>query len=95
MFAIAGGLEGFMKKKLPWWQRLIAIIGGLGMIDPNLTTDFFGILLILIVALMTGIGGLCVLTIATLLGLVPQYAGTSRIPLTGCLLLPVILSGLM
>lgn len=51
MFAIAGGLEGFMKKKLPWWQRLIAIIGGLGMIDPNLTTDFFGILLILIVVI--------------------------------------------
>jgi TRAP transporter 4TM/12TM fusion protein len=49
MFAIAGGLEGFMKKKLPWWQRIIAIIGGLGMIDPNLTTDFFGLLLIMIV----------------------------------------------
>lgn len=49
MFAIAGGLEGYMKKKLPWWQRIIAITGGLGMIDPNLTTDFFGLLLILIV----------------------------------------------
>lgn len=49
MFAIAGGLEGFMKKKLPWWQRILAIIGGLGMIDPNLITDLVGILLILIV----------------------------------------------
>jgi len=49
MFAIAGGLEGFMKKKLPWWQRIIAIIGGLGMIDPDLVTDLIGLLLILIV----------------------------------------------
>ena len=49
MFAIAGGLEGFMKKKMPWWQRIIAIIGGLGMIDPDIVTDLIGILLILIV----------------------------------------------
>ncbi|MGI6085083.1 MAG: TRAP transporter permease [Acetivibrionales bacterium] len=49
MYAIAGGLEGYMKKKLPWWQRLLAIIGGLGMIDPNLITDLIGIVLILIV----------------------------------------------
>ena len=49
MFAIAGGLEGYMKKKLPWWQRILAIIGGLGMIDPNLITDLFGLLLIAIV----------------------------------------------
>lgn len=51
MFAIAGGLEGFMKKKLPWWQRTLAIIGGLGMIDPDLVTDLIGLLLILIVVI--------------------------------------------
>ncbi|MGI6123489.1 MAG: TRAP transporter permease [Acetivibrionales bacterium] len=49
MFAIAGGLEGFMKKKLPWWQRILAIVGGLGMIDPNFATDIVGMALILIV----------------------------------------------
>ena len=41
-------LEGFMKKTAVL-ARIIAIIGGLGMIDPNLTTDFFGLLLIMIV----------------------------------------------
>jgi TRAP transporter 4TM/12TM fusion protein len=52
MFAIAGGLEGFMKKKLPWWQRVLAIIGGLGMIDPNPVTDAIGLALILIVFIL-------------------------------------------
>ncbi|MEG6614208.1 TRAP transporter permease [Pseudoclostridium thermosuccinogenes] len=46
MFAIAGGLEGFMKKKLPWWQRIMAIAGGLAMIEPNLITDIIGLVLI-------------------------------------------------
>lgn len=49
MFAISGGLEGYMKKKLPWWQRILAIVGGLGMIDPNFATDIVGMALILIV----------------------------------------------
>ena len=35
MFAISGGLEGYMKKKLPWWQRIISVIGGLLMIDQD------------------------------------------------------------
>ncbi|NLU52478.1 MAG: TRAP transporter permease [Clostridiaceae bacterium] len=52
MFAIAGGLEGYMKKPMPWWQRIIAIIGGLGMIDPNLLTDLIGLALILFVIFM-------------------------------------------
>ncbi|NLW46784.1 MAG: TRAP transporter permease [Firmicutes bacterium] len=46
MFAISGGMEGFMKKKMPWWQRIIAVIGGLALIEPNLLTDIIGIVLI-------------------------------------------------
>ena len=49
MFAIAGGLEGYMKKPLMWWQRILAIIGGLMMIDPGLMTDLIGIAIIGIV----------------------------------------------
>jgi TRAP transporter 4TM/12TM fusion protein len=49
MFAIAGGLEGYMKKPLMWWQRILAIIGGLMMIDPRLMTDLIGIAIIGIV----------------------------------------------
>lgn len=46
MFAIAGGMEGFIKRKLPWWERILAIIGGLALIDPNLITDIIGIVVI-------------------------------------------------
>lgn len=46
MFAISGGLEGFMKKKLPWWQRVLAVGAGLMMIEPKLLTDVIGIAII-------------------------------------------------
>lgn len=46
MFAIAGGLEGFMKKKLPWWQRIMAVGAGLLLIEPALITDIIGIAII-------------------------------------------------
>lgn len=52
MFAIAGGLEGFMKKKLPWWQRILAIGGGLALIDPALLTDIIGIVVIAFVVVL-------------------------------------------
>lgn len=47
-----------------------------------------------LVILITGIGGFVILAVATLIGLTPQQTGVSRIPLTGCLLLPVIIGGL-
>lgn len=46
MFAISGGMEGFIKRKLPWWERILAVIGGLALIDPNLITDIIGIVVI-------------------------------------------------
>jgi len=46
MFAIAGGLEGYMKKALPIWQRILAVIGGLMLIDPRIITDLIGIAII-------------------------------------------------
>jgi TRAP transporter 4TM/12TM fusion protein len=46
MFAIAGGLEGFMKKHMPWWQRILAVGAGLMLIDPGLVTDLVGIIII-------------------------------------------------
>ncbi|NLY91834.1 MAG: TRAP transporter permease [Firmicutes bacterium] len=56
MFAIAGGLEGYMNTKLPVWQRILAVGAGLMMIEPRLTTDLIGIIIIaIIVALQYGI----------------------------------------
>lgn len=49
MFAISGGLEGFMTKKMPWWERVLAVIGGLALIDPNLITDLIGIVIIAVI----------------------------------------------
>ncbi len=51
MFAISAGLEGFMKRKLMWWQRILCVAGGLCMIDPNLMTDMAGIVVIALVCL--------------------------------------------
>lgn len=108
---IGDGLEGFCSEEFLLLLMTICIAStfgyimtinvGRGMstiadkIDPYKMSIGALVLLISIVALMTGLGGLSILAVATLIGLVPQYADTSRIPLTGCLLIPVILSGLM
>jgi len=53
-----------------------------------------GAIVVLIVALvvaMTGVWGVFVLMISTLIGMIPISAGTGRVHLSGCLLVPVIL----
>jgi TRAP-type uncharacterized transport system fused permease subunit len=37
------GLEGWLLKKVPWWQRIIAIAGGLLLIIPGWVTDIIGL----------------------------------------------------
>jgi TRAP transporter 4TM/12TM fusion protein len=46
MFALASGLEGFIKRKLAIWERVLAVAAGLLMIHPGLLTDLVGILVI-------------------------------------------------
>ncbi len=78
----------------------IALVAGKGMsgiagsIDAGKMNRGALLLVLSLVFLMTGPGGLAVLAVSSLLGLVPQREGVSRIPLTGCLMLPVIVSGL-
>lgn len=43
MYGIAVGLEGFMHRKLPICQRILAVSAGLLMIHPDLITDLIGI----------------------------------------------------
>ena len=52
MFAISGGMEGFMKTKLPIWQRILAVGAGLMMIHPRLITDLIGIIIITFIILL-------------------------------------------
>jgi len=46
MFAIAGGLEGFINRKLAIWERVLAVAAGLLMIHPRLLTDLIGVVVI-------------------------------------------------
>ena len=49
------------------------------------------IVISVLVFLMTGVFGIFVLAISTILGLVPTAAGVGRVHLTGCLTLPVLI----
>ena len=42
MLGISAGMEGFMFKLMPFWQRIAAIIGGLLLIYPGWVTDLIG-----------------------------------------------------
>ncbi|MBO5223528.1 MAG: TRAP transporter permease [Clostridia bacterium] len=39
------GLEGWLLKKVPWWQRIICFAGGLLLIIPGWVTDLIGLLI--------------------------------------------------
>lgn len=52
IFIISAGMEGYMFKHMPVWERIIALAGGLCMIIPGLTTDIIGLVLILLVILL-------------------------------------------
>ncbi len=47
--------------------------------------------MVLLSFLLAGPGGLLLLTLSTMLGMVPTKVGVSRVHLTGCLLLPILL----
>lgn len=55
------------------------------------------LMMIVLTVVLTGYCGLIVLCICTLVGMVPMVLGTNRIHLTGCLIVPVLISriGLM
>ena len=49
IFIVSAGMEGYLLKPMPWWQRIIALTGGLCMIIPGLVTDIAGIAMIALV----------------------------------------------
>ena len=56
IYIISAGMEGYMYKKMPWWERIMALAGGLGMVIPGLTTDLIGLALIVIVVILQKVG---------------------------------------
>ena len=49
------------------------------------------ILIVVLVTLMTGVWGIAILLVSSIVGLIPLSAGIGRVHLSGCLLIPVIL----
>ncbi len=49
IYIISAGMEGYMYKHMPWWQRILALAGGLCMIIPGIATDAVGLALIVLV----------------------------------------------
>ncbi|MDR2494237.1 MAG: TRAP transporter permease [Spirochaetaceae bacterium] len=52
MFGLAIGIEGYMLKRLPVFERIPAVAGGLFLIHPGLATDLAGFGLIALVVLL-------------------------------------------
>ncbi len=43
MFAVAASLEGYMFHHMPWYQRIVSLVGGLLLIYPGWQTDLIGV----------------------------------------------------
>ena len=56
IYIISAGMEGYMFKKMPVWERLMALAGGLLMIIPGWQTDVAGIALMVFVIILQKIG---------------------------------------
>ncbi len=52
IFMISAGMEGYLLKEMPWWQRIMALAGGLCMVIPGIATDGAGIALIVLLILL-------------------------------------------
>ena len=56
IYIISAGMEGYMFKKMPVWERIMALAGGLLMIIPGWETDVAGIALMVLVIVLQKIG---------------------------------------
>ena len=52
IFAVSSSLEGYLLHNMPWYQRIMAVVGGLLLIYPGIVTDSIGLGLVAIVLIM-------------------------------------------
>jgi len=52
IFGVSAGLEGYVFRHAAWWERLLAVAGGLLLIYPGLVTDIIGLALVGIVVVI-------------------------------------------
>lgn len=46
IFGVSSALEGWLLHDMPWYQRILSLVGGLLLIYPGLTTDIIGLALV-------------------------------------------------
>ena len=46
IFGVSSALEGYLFHNMPWYQRILSLVGGLLLIYPGLATDIIGLLLV-------------------------------------------------
>ena len=49
IYAISSGMEGYMHHRVPIWQRILLVGGGLCMVAPDLITDIIGIAVVAVI----------------------------------------------
>ncbi len=52
IFAVSASLEGYLLCRMPWYQRILSLVGGLLLIYPGLVTDVLGLGLVAIAIVM-------------------------------------------
>ncbi len=52
IFAVSASLEGYFLHNMPWYQRVICLVGGLLLIYPGVVTDSIGVLMVAVVFLI-------------------------------------------
>ncbi len=56
MYVLSAGMEGYMFKHMPWWQRIMALAGGLLMVIPGWQTDLAGVALTVLIIIIQKAG---------------------------------------
>ena len=56
IFGVSAGLEGYIIRNAAWWERLLAVAGGLLLIYPGLVTDIAGLVLVSVVVVAQILG---------------------------------------
>ncbi len=52
IYGVSAAMEGYMNVKMPWWQRILCLAGGLLCIVPGVVTDAIGFALISVVLVL-------------------------------------------
>ena len=52
IFGVSAALEGYLLCDMPWYQRIISVVGGLLLIYPGAVTDAIGLVLVAVVVIL-------------------------------------------